>query len=99
MKQKLKISLICFAAVAVLILIFPFRTAVFGDLSASLGPYFIFSNPSKASIYEAVFNKPKQTYLESKLQSEIDYGRTFLLFLPFAAGAVASQIWMRNLQE
>ena len=108
MKRKLQISTLCFAAVAALILIFPFRTASYKlpgkiDSSASLGPAFILSNPSKATIYEAVFDTPLKdpenfTY-RLALQSKIDYGRTLLLMLPFVAGATASLLWMRKVQE
>jgi hypothetical protein len=108
MKKKLQISAMCLAAVAVLIVIFPFRTATFKmpgkvDSSASLGPTFILSNPSKASIYEAVWGKqlknPEDLSYSMAYQSEIDYGRTLLLMLPFAIGATALLTWMRKGQD
>lgn len=107
MIKKLQISMLCFAAVAALILIFPFRTAAYKvpgkiDSSASLGPTFILYNPSKSTIYEAVFDTPLKdpenfTY-RFALQSKIDYGRTLLFMLPFVAGATASFLWMRKLR-
>jgi len=108
MKEKLQISRLCFAAVALLILIFPFRTATlkYGkiDSSASLGPTFILSNPSKSAIFKAVVDPSykgsmKNAPLNPFLQSEVDYGRTILLMLPFAVGAVVSHLWLRKIQE
>jgi len=109
MKKKLQISALCFAAIAALILIFPFRTATLKvpgeiDSSASIGPSFILSNPSKSAAYEAIFNRPfpdagipLNPYVN--LQSKIDFGRTLLFMFPFVAGAAASLIWTRKLQE
>jgi len=104
MKKKLQILTICFTAIAVLVILFPFRTAQFKygkvDSSASLGPSFIFTDPGKPEIYKAVFGKPLSETggfgYASALRSEIDYGRTLLLVVPFAFAAVASFFWMRK---
>lgn len=104
MKQKLTIAVIIFSAVAALVLFFPFRTAMMkipgkADTSVSLGPTFFFDNPSKSTIYKAVFDKelknPDYTYSYG-LQSKIDYGRTLALMTPFVAGALISFLWLRN---
>jgi hypothetical protein len=106
MKQKLQIGLIAMVTIAALALLFPFRTATFkipgkADSEASMGPTFIFMNPDKLDIFQAIFEKPLKnldvyTYSYA-LQSRLDYGRTLALMLPFVAGAFGCMFWLRIL--
>ena len=106
MKQKLLITTVGLAAIAVLILFFPFRIGTlahpnYGPSSANMGPSFILSDPTKVEISNAVHDRQSTStrYSRNLYQSNIDYPRTFILMLPFVAGAVASFIWMRNLEK
>lgn len=94
------------SALAILVLLFPLRTATYKvpgqiDSSANLGPTFIFTNPSKVkifnAIYEADFKKVPRNTSYVALSSRIDYGRTLLLMTPFIAAALVSFFWLRKL--
>jgi hypothetical protein len=105
MKKKLTITIISLSAVAALVLLFPFRTAMMKipgktDSTASLGPTFIFANPDKAAIYKAIFEEdyPGPYTYSHGLQSKLDYGRTLALMTPFVAGALACFFWLQKLE-
>jgi len=107
MKKKLTITTISLSAVAALVLLFPFRTAMMKipgkvDSTASLGPTFILANPDKTTIYNAIFDKKLKNLEKFRysyaLQSKIDYNRTLALMTPFIAGALASFFWLRKLK-
>ena len=105
MNKGLRIALFTFSAIACFIVLFPFRTASYKlpgkiDSSASLGPTFILSNPSKAVIYEAIFerrlNDPDTFTYKMALQSKIDLERTMLFLSPFIVGAAATMYLLRK---
>jgi len=87
-----------FSALAILVPLFPFRTAQFKvpgkwDSSASLGAKFVSTTPSKVEIFNAIFESDVETIRDDyeysiALQSRVDYGRTLLLMAPFIAGAL-----------
>ncbi|MDA9831781.1 hypothetical protein N9C66_10640, partial [Akkermansiaceae bacterium] len=106
-RKSLILTITSCSALAILVLLFPFRTATFKvpgetDSSANLGPTFIFTSPSKVKIYNAIFEKDAKKlsgdyrYLYA-LNSRLDYGRTLFLMTPFIAAALVSFFWLRKL--
>ena len=103
MKNRLNKITIAFLALGFLVLLFPMRTGIIKDKGetavANFGPHFILSNPSRASIYNAIFDKdmPDDYSLKYALQSEVDYGRTFILLLLTSAGGLGTFLWSRKI--
>jgi hypothetical protein len=103
------ITVACFV-LGFLVLLFPMR-AGFEERTANyvtsvgaavnLGPYFILSDPSKLSIYNAIYEtyekKSPNPYSKSRYKSKVDYGRTFILLLLPSAGGLVTFLWSRKI--
>tara|TARA_R110000751_G_scaffold205269_1_gene309515 strand:+ start:77 stop:397 length:321 start_codon:yes stop_codon:yes gene_type:complete len=106
MKNRLNKITIAFLALGFLVLLFPMRTGIIKDKGktavANLGPHFILSNPSRASIYNAYYEEDKKKWpddyrYKSSLKSKVDYGRTFILLLLTSAGGLGTFLWSRKI--
>ena len=102
--QANKAEKIVFIATLVLLataLLFPFRRAFYiregGIAKADLGPFLIFTRPSTEAAYAAIFshNLPSDFYSWSRLGTEVDYGRTFLVAAAILALAGTSLLVIR----
>lgn len=107
-RKNLILTITSCSALAILVLLFPFRIATLKmpgkmDSSANLGPTFIFTSPTKIKIYNAIYEDDAKGLGEGllitpALSSRLDYGRTLLLMTPFIAVALVSFFWLRKLE-
>jgi len=107
MKNTLNKITIAFLALGFLVLLFPMRTGTLQyktkyrniGHSVIIGPVFILSNPSRVSIYNAIFDEdmPDDYSHRYALQSKVDYGRTFILLLLTSAGGLGAFLWSRKI--
>jgi hypothetical protein len=106
MKNTLDGITIACLALGFLVLLFPMRAGFYENTSAraavNLGPYFILSDPSKVSIYNALYDRDEKWHYErysksSFMKSKVDYGRTFILLLLTSAGGLGAFLWSRKI--
>jgi hypothetical protein len=94
-----KFILIATLVLLAIVLLFPFHRAIYirdgGAVQhANLGPSFVFSRPSREKAYFAIFERylsNSDSTIGSRLGTELDYGRTFLIagaILAFAGASI-----------